>query len=195
MKRIVLLWAALCLLLSGCAAAGMREKEEFLRLRTELIARDAVSLRAEVTADYGERVYTYLLQYRGGDSGGQITVEEPALIRNVEALLDGGKVTLRYDGAVLDTGAVVGEYSPLQLFPLLVQCWKTGNVRECWQEQLEGEACLAVLFCLTRAGEEELLCRSWFAREGLRPLAAELEADGRTVLRCRFLPEILPEGG
>ncbi len=189
MKRLILLCLSLAVLLCGCAAAGNREKEEFLRLRTELIAREEVSLRAELTADYGERVYTYVLEYRGSGSRGTLRVEEPAEIRGVEALLEDGRVTLQYDGAVLDTGAIAGNLSPLQLFPLLVQTWKSGSVRECWRESLDGADCLAVLFDLTEAGEDTLLCRSWFSRDSLQPLQAELEADGRTLLRCRFLPE------
>ena len=194
MKRVFLLCMSFLLLFCGCAAAGTREKEEFLRLRTELIAREEVFLRAEVTADYGERVYIYLLQYQGSDSRGRISVEEPAEIRDVEAVLEEGQVALHYDGAVLDTGAVVGPYSPLQIFPLLVQTWKSGSVRECWREALEGADCIAVLFDLTQAGEDTTLCRSWFDRESLQPLCAELETDGRTVLRCRFFPEAAPEG-
>ena len=116
--------------------------------------------------------------------------EYKLLLEGVEAEIGEEGVTLRYDGFLLDTGAVLGNLSPLEAFPLLIRCWQSGCVTACWRDNWDGEACLAAEFDLTEAGEGETrLCRSYFrAADGL-PLGAELLADGYTVLSCRFLSE------
>ncbi len=178
------------LLPAGCGGRSHGEKTEFLKLRAGWLERRDVSLRSEVRADYGERVYDFVLRYEGSGEGGILTVEQPLLLEGVEAVIGERDVTLRYDGFLLDTGAVLGVLSPLEAFPLLIRCWQSGCVTACWRDTWEGEACLAAEFDLTEAGEAETrLCRSFFrASDGL-PLAAELLADGRSVLFCRFLSE------
>lgn len=181
----------LCLwLLGGCGGRSHGEKTAFLRLRAKWLEQDAFSLRSEVRADYGERVYDFVLRYEGSGEGGVLTVEQPAELEGVEAEIGEKGVTLRYDGAVLDTGAILGNLSPLEAFPLLIRCWQRGCVTDCWRENCEGEACLTAQFDLTEAGAAEIrLCRSCFRVSDGMPLSAEFLADGHTVLSCRFLPQ------
>ncbi len=186
-------WALLLLsllLLGGCGGRSHGEKAAFLKLRAKWLEQSEVSLRSEMRADCGDRVYDYLLRYEGSGEGGVLTVEQPLMLEGVEAEIGEKGVTLRYDGFLLDTGAVLGDLSPLEAFPLLIRCWQSGCVTACWRDTWEGEACLAAEFDLTKAGETETrLCRSYFRAADGFPLAAELVADGCTVLLCRFLPE------
>ena len=188
-RRLALLVFSL-LLLGGCGGRSHEEKEAFLKLRAKWLEQGSFSLHSEMRADYGDRVYDYLLRYEGSGEGGVLTVEEPLMLEGVEAEIGEKGVTLRYDGFLLDTGAVLGNLSPLEAFPLLIRCWQSGCVTACWRDNWDGEACLAAEFDLTEAGEGETrLCRSYFrAADGL-PLGAELLADGYTVLSCRFLSE------
>ena len=178
----------LCLtLLGGCGGRSHQEKASFLKLRTKWLEQGSFTLRSRVRADYGERVYDFLLRYEGSGEGGTLSVEEPLELEGVEAVLSEKGVALRYDGVMLDTGAVFGNLSPLEAFPLLVRTWQSGFVADCWRETWEGEACLTAQFDLTEAGgEEERLCVSRFRPDGT-PLSAEFLADGRTVLVCRFV--------
>ena len=115
-------------------------------------------------------------------------MEKPLELEGVEAELSEKGVTLRYDGVLLDTGAILGNLSPLEAFPLLVRTWQKGFVTDCWRETWNGESCLAVQFDLTEAGEtEERLCLSRFRPSDGTPLDAEFLAGGRTVLYCRFM--------
>lgn len=176
------------LLLCGCGGTSHAEKQEFLRLRTKWLAAGSAALRAAVRADYGDRVYDFVLSYEGDAENGLLTVEEPQSIRGVEVALGPEGVSLRFDGAVLDTGAILGELSPLEAFPTLVRAWQSGCVTDCWRETREGRSCLTAEIDLTPAGAAEpRVCRTWFDRESGQPIRAEFLADGRGVLYCTFL--------
>ena len=176
-----------CWLLSGCGGRSHTQKTAFLRLRAQWLEKGSVTLRGEMRADYGDRVYDYLLRYEGGGEGGTLTVEKPLELEGVEAVIGEKGVTLRYDGAVLDTGAILGKLSPLEAFPLLVHCWQSGCLTDCWKETWNGEGCLTAEFDLTEAGSSETrLCRTRFRASDGVPLTAELISDGAVVLSCRF---------
>jgi hypothetical protein len=176
------------LLLSSCGGRSHGEKTAFLKLRAAWLEKESVVLRSRVRADYGERVYDFVLRYEGTGREGTLTVEEPLLLEGVEARIGEKGVTLGCGGVLLDTGAVLGNLSPLEAFPLLIRCWQSGCVTDCWRETWEGEACLTAQFDLTEAGQaEERLCVSRFRPEDGTPLSAELLAGGRTVLSCRFI--------
>ncbi len=181
------LFLCICLL-CGCGGRSHSEKAAFLKLRAKWLEQGGVALHSRVRADYGERVYDFLLRYEGTGEGGTLTVEEPLELAGVEAVIEKEGVALRYDGFLLDTGSILGQLSPLEAFPLLVSCWRSGCVTGCWRENWEGESCLTAQFDLTEAGQtEERLCVSRFRLSDGAPLEAELLADGRTVLTCRFI--------
>ena len=177
-----------CLLFCSCAGKLSSGKAAFLRLRTAWLERESADLRAAVRADCGGRVYDFVLRYEGSETEGLLSVEAPVEIRGVEALIGENDVTLRYDGAMLDTGAVLGRLSALEAFPLLLKTWRSGCLRDCRRENWKGEACLTAEFDLTEAGgEEKRLCLTRFCPDDGTPLFAEFSVDGRTVLTCDFL--------
>ena len=176
--------------LCACAGRVHSEKAAFLRLRAAWLERDEADLRAAVRADCGGRTYDFVLRYEGGEKEGLLSVEEPVSIRGVEALVGEKEVSLRYDGALLDTGAVLGRLSALEAFPLLLKTWRSGPLTNCYRETWQGESCLTAEFDLTEAGSEEnRLCRTRFRPEDGEPLFAELCSGGRTVLTCTFLKD------
>ena len=186
--KLIAVFLTLALLTACGGTVGDRDREAFLAIRTALLARESLTLRADLRADYGDRVYDYVLSYAGSGEGGTLRIEEPLELEGIEAVLGDKGVTLRYDGFMLDTGAILGELSPLEAFPLLIRCWRSGFVTDCWRETWNGEACLTAQFDLTEAGAaEERLCVSRFRLSDGAPLEAELLADGRTVLLCRFI--------
>jgi hypothetical protein len=193
-RRITALALVLCLLLTGCAGRSHSEKASFLKLRAAWLEAGTVDLRARVRADYGDRVYDFLLRYRGSGEGGVLTVEEPWLLQNVEAELGKEGVLLRYDGVMLDTGAILGNLSPLEAFPLLLRAWQSAAVTDCRRETWEGSPCLRAELDLTPPGEAETrTCVSWFRLPDGKPLHAELLSAGRSVLFCDFPLEEPPE--
>ena len=180
------------LVLTACGGAlGDREREDFLEIRAALLEREKLDLRADLRADYGDRVYDYRLSYAGHAEEGVLQIEEPLELKDVAVLLEEGHARLRYGDLMLDTGALAGEESPVQAFPLMIRAWLRGSVAECWHERLDGEDCVAAEIHLGGAGAEtSLICRVWFRRSDREPVYAELAAEGRVCLACRFLPRI-----
>ena len=175
-------------LLSGCRRAESRERAEFRRIRSELAAKETIVLRAEVTADYGERVYRYTLRYEGTAEGGMLTVEEPKDLSALTIGLSDQGVTLHCDGAVLDTGTIAGKLSPVEVFPLQLRSWQYGSILGSSREKRDGIDCTVTELELRCEGEEKpLVCRVWFPLGGTQPLFSELSRDGSAVLFCRYL--------
>ncbi len=180
----------LSLLLSACGGTlGDREREEFLEIRAALLGREELDLRADLRADYGDRVYDYRLAYAGTADRGVLQIEEPLELRDIRVELEQGHARLRCGELMLDTGALAGKESPVQAFPLMIRAWLRGSVAECWRERLYGEDCVAAEIHLGGPGAEtSLVCRAWFRRSGGEPVYAELAAEGNVCLSCRILP-------
>lgn len=187
LKKRILPVCLLLTVLAGCAGRSHSEKEKFLELRSRWLSGEQTELHTQLRADYGERVYDYVLDYAGNASGGVITVEEPLMLAGVSVELSRTGAILRYDGVELDTGAVLGGLSPVQTFPLLLQSWASGPVTDCWEETRDGVRCLVSEFDLTEPGETDVrLCRTWFRADTGDPFAAELLENGRTVVFASF---------
>ena len=160
-------------------------------MRTALLERESLDLRADLRADYGDRVYDYRLSFSGNGEGGLLRVEEPLELAGVEVRLEDGRARLRYGDLMLDTGALARQQSPLQAFPLMIRAWLRGSVNQCWHERREGIDCVAAEIHLGEAGaEDRLLCRAWFRREDGQPVYAELASEGRVCLMCTLLPPV-----
>jgi hypothetical protein len=192
--RIVIFTLVTALLLTGCAKTKNGDTEQknggrkaFLDIRAKYIAAESLSLSADMTADYGDRVYEYKLTYTGNGESGEINVTEPSIINGLTALYQKGEVTLRYDGAVIDTGAILGDdVSPLQAFPMLIEAWKTGYVSNCWKESRDGVKCTAAEIVMCESEENSVLCHTWFDSVEYKPVYSEISVNGVAVLFCKF---------
>ena len=76
------------LLLSGCLGGGEGQKllDQALTIRGEYLAMEAFSARAELTADYGQRVYPYTLEVAESGEEITLTVAQPELISGITAV-------------------------------------------------------------------------------------------------------------
>lgn len=180
---------AFIVLLAGCAGTGENEREEILEIRTEYIAERVLTLTAELTADYGERVYVYTLRYTGGADSGTMEVLSPEHIKGVSAVCDGDRVSLRSGDTVVDTGQLVFGMCPLEAFPFMINAWSSGYITSSWHESVNGTECVAAEIDMSR-WEDAAICRVWFGKEDHRPVSSEIYVDGRCVMRCKFLETV-----
>jgi hypothetical protein len=178
----------LALLLTGCAGTGKNESEEMLDIRARYLAEGEMTLSAELTADYGERVYVYSLRYTGGAEAGTMDVYEPRCISGVRAAYEDGRVTLICQDAVIDTGELIFGMCPLEAFPFMISAWRNGSITDCRRERLDGTDCIAADIDMDK-WQSGAKCRVWFARETQQPLLSEIYDCGRCVMRCRFAPD------
>lgn len=186
MKRAAraLLLAAIIAVFSASCAGKISANELAQRIRKSYTEADAVSLNAEVTANYAARSYKFVLKYVGTAEGGTVTILEPENVSGITAKIGTDGVTLSYDGAEVFTGEVTAEgLGPVDALPVLVGAWRSGTVTEASRETVDGADCLRILYRIT----DEVTLSTLFDAETYFPVSAELVRDGYTVLTAAFL--------
>lgn len=99
MKRAAVL--VLALLLTGCSASKS-EVERGMELRTKLLAAESCSFSAEITADYGDKVYVFDMDCTADKAGRlQFTVTAPETISGITGEIADGTGKLTFDEAAL----------------------------------------------------------------------------------------------
>lgn len=194
MKRALLLALMIILALSaGCAGGGDKDREKILEIRALYIGAEVFEAKVDMTADYGDRVYKYKLTYSGNGAKGELSVLEPMNIKGLIALIDGTDVVLKYDGAILDTGAFsTSGISPIEAFPLMINAWQKGFISSHYRERLGEHDCMVAEIDMTEiGGTDTILHKVWFAADTGLPVKAEITSGGFTVISCDFLEAVL----
>ena len=95
-------------LLAGCgrdSGGGQGAEKLALEIRTEYIGMTALSAGLEVTADYGERVYTYGMALAWDqEAGTTLTLTAPEEVAGITVRVGKEDTALEYDGVRLETG-------------------------------------------------------------------------------------------
>jgi len=133
MKRIIGI-VCLLVLLSGCAK-GEAELDRAIALRTKLLSQ-GVSFDAEITADYGDKTYTFSVSCKT-DTGGNLvfSVREPAGISGISGTVSvsGGKLTFD-DQALAFPLLADGQLSPVSGPWILMNSLRSGYLSSCGAE-------------------------------------------------------------
>ena len=180
----LLLSAALC----GCGG-GDDGNELALELRAAFIAMESCSGTMEVTADYGERVYEYTVEFsEKKDKGLDLVLTAPEEVAGITAHVAQGQTALEFDGLVLETGPLNQEgLSPLDALPAFLEAMRSGYIAESGLEAIDGQDFLRLTFRQPEKeagkGTEHVL---WFEKETKTLRQGELRSDGRTAVRCTF---------
>ena len=98
-------------LLTACGgtAAGDPAEELALAVRGEYLAMERCAAEVAVTADYGQRVYEFLLSAAVDGEETVLTLREPELAAGITARIGEEGGALEYDGLALDTGPLDGD--------------------------------------------------------------------------------------
>ena len=179
----------LCLLLAACGGQSQEPEEQALALRTRDLSMQTCEGAVSVTADYGQRVYSYRLDVTWSRAEGlTVTVTEPELLSGVVARVTEDGSQLEFDGAILETGPL-GEdgLSPLAAVPVMLKDLQERYIAECALTELNGAAALQMT-CRDPegspgSGAETVL---WLDTESGALLQGELYQDGCRVILCQF---------
>ena len=192
MRKLMSCVLMMTLLLSGCkAGGGGEESPENLAalIRGEYLNLTAWTATVSVTADYGQRVYDFVLDVSWEKDGETVlTVVEPELIAGITARLKEDGAYLEYDGASLETGELDGQgLSPVSALPALLNAVQTGFIAEVGREDLDETATLRIC-CrdpeqAPGAGVETAV---WFDLDTHGLVQGEISVDGARVILCRF---------
>lgn len=194
-ERLLALSLAGVLSLTGCAG-GNRAKDRIQAAQTVYRAMSGCSAQAEITADYGQRVYGYTVALTVEGGSGVMTVTEPENIAGTVLTWSDGETTLEYDGTELDTGALSDSgLSPADAMPTILNACQGGEIVDCSLEELDGQEVLRGTLDLDGDQGGQLQC--WFQPDSYGLLRAELSQDGVTVITMVFsdFSFTLPEDG
>lgn len=188
-RSVVICVLMMTLLLSACGGAEQgNAMQQVLTIRAWYLETTQYTANLSVTADYGQRVYTYGLEVRGTDGECVLTVTEPQELAGITARIANGESCLEYDGAVLETGNLSADgLTPLSAVPAMLDCVRTGFIDSCGLERLGDRDTLCVHYRdperLAGEGREITI---WFDSRSGALIQGEIFMDGYRVIRCDF---------
>ena len=175
MKRIISV-VCLLVLLTGCANAG-DSLGRAMTLRAKLLSQ-AISFDAQITADYGDRLYTFSMACQVDEKGKlTFTVQEPLSIAGITGSVEaaGGKLT--FDGQALSFALLADEQvTPVSAPWLLIRTLRSGYLTSC------GEEGGKVRVAIDDSYEEDALHLDIWLDENDSPQRGEILWQGRRIL-------------
>ena len=106
-RKVCALMMILVLPLSACGGkdGGGEAEKALAEIRGKYLEMTGCSGHAELTADYGQRVYAYGLDFTWQREGETLlTLTAPEVIAGTTAHIAAGETALEYDGVMLETG-------------------------------------------------------------------------------------------
>lgn len=187
-RRLCALMMTLVLPLAACGGRGGNEAETLaLKIRSQYLEMTACAGQLELTADYGQRVYTYGVDLAWEKEGETtLTLTAPENVAGTVARIANGETALEYDGVMVETGALDGAgLTPVDAVPALLTCAREGFLAECVLEDWDGEQRLHVT---SRDPEKDpgsgVETQLWFQPDTGALLRGEISNDGVTVVTC-----------
>lgn len=175
------------LLLAGCDQTGVSEAEELaLTIRGECLAMTNCAAKADITADYGRRVYRYGMTVAVTEQETVLTLTAPETVAGLSARLDGEESLLEFDGLSVETGPMdENGLTPVAAVPALLEAARTGYITAC---ALEEDGTALRVDCgdpegSPGTGTETAL---WFDAATHALLKGEISVDGFRVILCEF---------
>ena len=147
-----------------------------------------VGQEVEITADYGQRVYEFLLSAAVDGEETVLTLREPELAAGITARISEEGGVLEYDGLALETGPLDGDgLSPVSALPALLSAARSEYMAECTLERTGDSELLRVLCADPEdppgTGRETAL---WFDPETYALVRGEISVDGYRVIQCEL---------
>ncbi len=179
------------LLLTGCAGGGGEQKAEELALavRGEYLAARSCQGTAVLTADYGQRVYRYELNFSEDPEGTTLTLTAPDTVAGITARLpEEGDGVLEYEGTVLETGALDDSgLTPVAAIPAMLRELRQGYLDQAALEDgASGQSLCLRLRDPEREPGEGIETSLWLDSAAGTLLRGEIGLDGFTAIQCEF---------
>jgi len=174
------------LVLAGCGRLPVSPAEQqALQARGKYLEMTIWSARAQITADYGQRVYTFSVTASGDAEQTLLVLTAPETVAGMATRMGAEGTVLEYDGVQMNTGALPdGKTVPMQAIPKLLQAMRSGYIRSCQMQ--DG----SVLFI--RCGDPEQGPGSgeeislWVDAQDFSLLRGEIFMDGYCAIRCEM---------
>lgn len=176
MKRAAVL-VFLVVMLSGCSS-GNKELERGMALRDRLLSGQGCSFDAEVTADYGDKLYDFSMACQGDAQGNlSFTVTAPETIAGITGTVSdsGGKLT--FDDTALHFELMADDQlSPVSAPWIFLKTLRSGYLTSAG---MDGEQ---LRLTIDDSYEEDALQLDIWLDGNDVPVRAEILYDGRRIL-------------
>lgn len=173
------------LLLTGCAGTGDSPKTQMQSAQAVYRSISGCTGQAEITADYGQRVYGYTADLTVQGDSGVMTVTQPENIAGTVLTWSGEEGGLEYDQTELDTGPLSDTgLSPADAMPAILKACQGGAITDCCMDTLAEQDVLYATLDTDGDGGTQIAC--WFRPEDFGLLRAEVSQDGVTVITMVF---------
>ena len=174
------------LLLSGCSGAdtGMQQAMEF---RSSLLSSEGCRFQTEVTADYGEELYTFSLECQSDRDGNlSFRVTQPEAVADIKGTVSETGGTLSFEDTALSFPLMADEQiTPVTAPWILVRTLRSGSITSvCQEEQL-------LHLSIDDSYEEDALQLDiWLDGEN-RPVRGEILYDQKRILSMSIVDFVL----
>ena len=184
--RKALLFAPMMLMLLLTACGGEEKQEDLTaQLQSQYAAVASATMEADITCHYEDEVREYTLLCAYTPESSTVTVLSPANLAGISATVEGGMLSLSYDGVSLDAGSYsAAAISPVAALPKLMEAAAKGYPTEQGEEPVGERTCLRLACDLE--SDEGILYTTWFDQETLLPLRSEISADGVLVFEVAW---------
>ncbi len=177
MKRVMVLLVLLLSFFVGCSRSD-GDMQRILAFRSQIQNSKGCIFEAEVTADYGDKTYTFAMGCETDAHGNlSFTVRKPDSIADISGTVttQGGKLT--FDDTALAFHLLAdGQLSPVSAPWIVMQALRGGYIRS---YTMEGE--LLRLAVDDSYKSDALQLDIWFEKEN-QPVRADIFADNRRIL-------------
>lgn len=176
MKRLCSLAFVIVLFLTGCGA-GASGLDEAMTLREKLLKASGCSFDAFVTADYGDKLFSFRLSCQGDGAGNlTFTVLEPESIAGISGTVSSSGGALTFDDTALSFPLMAdGQVTPVTAPWLLMKTLRSGYISSAGRE---GETLRMVI---DDSYQDDALHLDIWAEDGT-PVRGEILYDGRKIL-------------
>lgn len=175
MKRICVLLCVV-LLLTGCSGKS-QDMDRAMSLRSRLLSK-AVSFDARITADYGDKTYTFAMNCQADTQGNlTFTVVEPQIISGITGTVSATGGKLKFDDVALAFDLMAdAQFSPVSGPWLLMKTLRSGYLTSC---NLEGDS---LRISIDDSYDDDALHLDiWLNAEDV-PIRGEIMWQGRRLL-------------
>lgn len=176
MKRMIGVLIAV-VLLTGCAS-GNSELDRAMALRAKLLESEGCTFDAVISADYGDKVYTFSMNCQADQQGSlSFTVTDPETISGITGTVsqEGGNLT--FDGQVLAFELLAdGQVTPVSAPWLLIHTLRGGYLTSC------GKDTDGLRIAIDDSYEEDALHLDIWTDASDIPVRAEILWQGRRIL-------------
>lgn len=179
MKKI---WLPLLAVLLLCACGGENDRAEELQEQYQKISSYETDVRVCVPRE--DETIAYCLHLSAQGDTVRAEVKEPQELAGVGAVLEGERLSLTFDGLVLDVGTLSPRVSALNCAPMLLRAFPKAYLDSFGTETLGGEIVLHVDFSLS-SGSEKLFCSLYFDDAGA-PVYAEIAENEKIIAAAEF---------